>query len=167
MRFVIPEPNSGCWLWAGSMSHGYGKYCTMTDRKRVVASRWIFEKIHGRLEPRMFVCHSCDTPSCVNPQHLFKGTAKDNMADAAKKGRTSRTGAKNPYRGGANTPHNKGTTHCPRGHEYTPENTYRYKAGGRACRECRRAASVLVELRRKQFGRSRKSNAEYLGGTNE
>lgn len=81
----IPEPNSGCWLWtAGQDKDGYG---LMSGWRR--AHRYSYEAHVGPIPSGLMVCHKCDTPSCVNPCHLFTGTAKDNMVDCANKGRSN------------------------------------------------------------------------------
>lgn len=78
----VPVTESGCWLWIGKvMKSGYGIY---KGRRAHCESYW---RHKGEIPPGMVVCHSCDTPSCVNPAHLFLGTQGDNMRDAAKKGR--------------------------------------------------------------------------------
>lgn len=80
----------GCWLWIGSTTtHGYGVIGTGTGKAAEYAHRLSYEWAHGPIPDGLFVCHRCDTPSCVNPQHLFLGTQSDNMRDAAKKGRTA------------------------------------------------------------------------------
>lgn len=83
-RFV-PEALSGCWLWWGDTSgkEPYGQY---GDKK---AHRLSWELHRGSIPDKMDVCHHCDTPLCVNPDHLFVGTRQDNMQDCAKKGRNS------------------------------------------------------------------------------
>lgn len=81
----IPESNSGCWLWTGSQSKdGYGKvsYKRISYRAHR-ASFSVFKSDPGEC----FVCHKCDTPLCVNPDHLWLGNAKSNGADRAVKGR--------------------------------------------------------------------------------
>jgi hypothetical protein len=79
-----------CWLWNGHRRrHGYGEFVT-DEGKRVTASRWIAERFLSDWSPELFACHSCDNPPCVNPEHLFMGTAKDNAADMQAKGRGSR-----------------------------------------------------------------------------
>lgn len=85
-RFSIPEPNSGCWLWIGGChERGYGQL--RVGHTCVRASRLAYSLWKGYVPDGELVCHSCDTPSCINPDHLFLGTHSSNAIDAAKKGR--------------------------------------------------------------------------------
>ena len=82
--FEIKE--SGCWEWNGELDKdGYGKIYAFS--KRVSAHRFSYEIFNGIIEPEMFVCHSCDNPCCVNPDHLWLGTTQENTQDSVNKGR--------------------------------------------------------------------------------
>lgn len=79
-------PESGCWLWTGGANDmGYGSLGI--GGKKLYAHRASYEWFHGAIPKGMEVCHKCDVPLCVNPDHLFLGTHKENMSDSARKGR--------------------------------------------------------------------------------
>lgn len=92
--YSCPDPTTGCILWTGPKHPcGYG-YITATDAKPTVAHRAAWINARGPIAKGLFVCHKCDNPPCINPDHLFLGTHADNMRDMAAKGRASRPSAK-------------------------------------------------------------------------
>lgn len=86
------EKTDGCWIWSGATNKsgpfGYGQF--RIPGNRVPAHRVAWEMIHGPVPEGLWVLHDCDMPKCVNPSHLFLGTAKDNAADMIAKGRNRR-----------------------------------------------------------------------------
>lgn len=86
MNKVSPEPNSGCWLWTAQVDKdGYGVFRTVPTSTQ--AHRMSYKIFVGDIPDGMFVLHRCDMPGCVNPDHLWVGTHKDNMKDMKDKGR--------------------------------------------------------------------------------
>lgn len=135
-KWVHHEPNTGCWLWAGPCGGGRSRYRILrlagTDTN-ITTHRLAWQLFRGPIPDGMHVCHRCDTPECVNPDHLFLGTSFDNMRDKVAKGRDFSYG--------------RGRTHCSRGHEYTTENTRR-SGPRRHCRKCCAEYTAAYRARR-------------------
>ena len=74
-----------CWLWTGCI--GYSGYGLLTTRVPIRAHRFSWELHNNKIPDNLHVCHKCDVRHCVNPEHLFLGTHKDNMNDMISKGR--------------------------------------------------------------------------------
>lgn len=84
---------SGCWEWGGRATKKTENYSTpiiWVNGKNRIASRVMWEISFGDIPKGMFVCHRCDLPLCLNPEHLFLGTHRDNMDDMVQKGRNAR-----------------------------------------------------------------------------
>ena len=94
-------PFSGCWIWMRSIGNkGYGNVAV--GNKGWLAHRLSFSIFNRGLPGGLHVCHRCDVPSCVNPDHLFLGTDRDNLLDSINKGRRPKTG---PTRGQCKNAH--------------------------------------------------------------
>jgi len=98
-RTYEPDPNSGCWLWAGViLDNGYGQI--RVDNKKWLAHRLSWSLNKGEIPGGALVLHRCDVRACVNPDHLFTGTHQDNINDCIAKGRY-------PNKGGDTAPYRK------------------------------------------------------------
>lgn len=112
---VVKNIENGCWEWQGALTLGYATF--WSGRHVVRAHRWLYESMYGTIDNRDVVDHVCRNKACVNPSHMERVSFPTNV-----------------LRGNI---YNSSKTHCPRGHEYTVENTYYYKnVNHRVCRMC-------------------------------
>lgn len=121
---------NGCWLYQGFLHpKGYGQMSYRGKAWRVHRLSFFLHK--GPIPPKHHVCHTCDVRHCCSPDHLWAGTNRENMVDASRKGRADR----------------QWMTHCHRGHEFTPENTYYIDTGLTKKRDCRTCNRIRMRLR--------------------
>lgn len=116
---IAENPETGCWDWTGKTLDGYGR---LTGE---YAHRVSYELFVGPIPDGLELDHLCNRPLCVNPAHLEPVTHDENMRRAAER-----------------------RTHCKRGHEFTPENTYVRACGARQCRRCNALAVARYKMRR-------------------
>lgn len=124
---ILPEPNTGCWLWVGFISEqGYGRGPQVAGGRLVMAHRMTYETQHGPLAKGLELDHLCRVRSCCNPEHLEAVTHEENV-----------------LRGDSFSAKNAELTHCKRGHEYVEGSYYIIKPtkrnrtkNGRHCKTC-------------------------------
>ncbi len=123
--FSIPEPNSGCWLWLGSV-HGNGYGVLKLRGHAHLAHRLSYETHVGPIPQGLDLDHLCRVRCCVNPRHLEPVSRRVNVSRGLVSTRHDWSNGKSSI------------THCPRGHEYNAENTRIDKLNRRLCKSCHR-----------------------------
>lgn len=144
--FQKVEKTESCWIWRGALnSKGYGAFGV--HGKSVSAHRYSYEMHIGPIPKGLYICHSCDTPSCVNPEHLWAGSPSENVKDMFLKDRQGDSARRQ--------------THCRKGHSFEEFGTYNHhrKDGrvDRICRECRR----LDSIKRRKDPERREAHLKY------
>jgi hypothetical protein len=131
---IVSDQVTGCWIWTGAKSsQGYAK--AIYDWRVYPVHRVLLEESLGPIAPALQVDHLCRNRACCNPAHLEPVTQRENI-----------------LRGESPSAQHARKTHCPRGHAYTPDNTYRRASGARRCRSCTLANNRTAAGRRAHEG---------------
>lgn len=131
---IVVDTATGCWNWTGAVNWKRGGYgtVTLTGRKTTSAHRLTYELVVGEIPTGLDLDHLCRNRLCVNPKHLEPVTRRENL-----------------LRGQGATAINAAKTHCPQGHEYSPENTYVHPGtNNRRCRTCNAESVHRMRARR-------------------
>lgn len=125
-KWIDRNGPNGCWLWTGTVGNSrygliVGARKPQGGHRKHLVHRLAYENLVGPIPEGFTLDHLCKRRECVNPAHLEPVTLKENVLRADGWARA-----------------NAAKTHCPRGHEYTPENTYTNKRNMRTCRTCLR-----------------------------
>lgn len=133
------KSEGGCLIWTGRLRNGYGQMrigSRGADRRTVSTHRWHWEYVNGPVPDGFELDHLCRVRSCLELSHLEPVTRRVNII----RGVGVRNGAK----------YQLSKTHCPSGHEYSPENTWiRKQNGARVCRQCKAAVARRAYLKRR------------------
>lgn len=159
-RFMrcFSRPNEGCWLWTSNLADtGYGRF--YYRGKLRLAHRFVYEHFRGAITCGLELDHLCRNRNCVRPDHLEPVTHQENMRRGMEaRGLATDDPVRKPRRW-VRGPNRDETllTHCRRGHEYTPENTYivpNREVRARRCRKCLRLAQAKerAKIRAQRFG---------------
>lgn len=126
MTRIVLDPGSGCWLWEGALTVGYGCLKPLVDepKRTDLVHRLTYEYFIGPIPDGLEPDHLCRVRSCCNPWHLEPVTRREN---AIRGECGSVTRAKMLAK-----------THCPQGHPYSGDNLYIAKSGDRMCKTCQR-----------------------------
>lgn len=137
------DKTDACWLWTAATTRGYGQFGF--EGRVQLAHRVAWTLLVGPIPDGLTIDHLCKVKHCVNPAHLEPVTIRENIV------RADGTGGMNARK-----------THCPLGHAYDEENTYRKSNGGRECRACRRLRRPPPKGRapRKPWERQRKRRSD-------
>jgi hypothetical protein len=133
---ILIEPNTGCWLWPGSTTKGYGTIGCSIDGKDDIflIHRLMWMNEHGAIPEGLEPDHLCKTPLCSNPAHLELVTRRVNNLRGKLPSIASELIAKVSDKGAQV---NRDKTHCPKGHPYEGYNLIQSLSNGRTCRICK------------------------------
>jgi len=90
---ILRIPESGCWIWMGAVKTHKHPYGWVGYKGKNYNAHRLFYMLHHGIQltnPKILICHTCDVPQCVNPDHLFAGTQKQNVNDMWQKNRQAR-----------------------------------------------------------------------------
>lgn len=136
-RFIKKISPTTCWEWVGTISCGYGQI--LSGGRVEPAHRVAYKLFYGDIPEGLHIDHLCRNRKCVNPLHMEAVTCRENI-----------------LRGVGPASINSKKTYCPKGHEYTEENTFRSKDNSRRCKRCDLERMREARSKNPSYGRKKK-----------